>query len=580
MGLASSQARLLSLTSRQHAIEGTAQRLLSEKLRLSNQSDDAYQKYMNVLDETTLKTLFVNNVGEKSWIAGNINNLMRLNAPDDTSGTPFFVQDLTSGKLYVPQDIADSYDDYLNLSASTIPVGHEYTEAMKFATIFGVKYEKIDLNEDILKAYNNALANDWDKALTDNQFETYLRQQTKDKEINNKSSVLLNIVNCKDSEKGYYDVDDSKNTIGEYFERNAKELLDLETVQELLKGQQIVGNDYNTNVALINKAIEITSSVKASKVPESITKTTSGTSNSQNGGEGARNFTYTQSYKTTEILAIVGEKEYIKYKDGTDEFTGSDKFEIMLNGGQTITKGTTTIEYTYPTTGYTVDPVPCTDKPIDDIIVDIYDSETTTLISKYEGAENLGDALKELFRTLSVTDGLAKGYLESIGKTENDVATYHKYKAIKSNYDSYKPVYEYRPTNRVQATYYENLFKIISAAGGCIGVNDTTANNETWVNNMIKNASVILTTWDNDTESLSKTSAALHTDVQEVADKRKIEQAEQEYDAIMTFINSKDLNFDNRLTQLETERSAIKTEVDAIKKVMDDNVKTYFKAFS
>ncbi len=562
MGLASSQARLLSLTSRQHAIEGTAQRLLSEKLRLSNQSDDAYQKYMNVLDETTLKTLFVNNVGEKSWIAGNINNLMRLNAPDDTSGTPFFVQDLTSGKLYVPQDIADSYDDYLNLSANTIPVGHEYTEAMKFATIFGVEYEKIDLNEDILKAYDNALANGWDKALTDDQFKTYLNNKNKDNEIQAIANNLLNIVPSK-NEKGIYKVFNDNNAMS--FEFYAKQLMSSSFVEEVMNTKKIAGNDYSTNIQVFEAAINHYNSEKTI-VPEIKYYMFDGTEANSTDG-----YAFYQTHSTNNITVKSGENEYIKYTDGTEEFSKSDHFNMMLNGGVANWSGTATLYFVINDTEYGT-------KELNET-TNIYDSETNTLISKYEGATNLGDSLNMILKDLNKSY-FSNKYLESIGKTENDVATYHKFKAIKSNYDSYKPVYEYRPTNRVQATYYENLFKIISAAGGCIGVNDTTANNETWVNNMIKNASVILTTWDNDTESLSKTSAALHTDVQEVADKRKIEQAEQEYDAIMTFINSKDLNFDNRLTQLETERSAIKTEVDAIKKVMDDNVKTYFKAFS
>ena len=103
MGLASSQARLLSLTSRQHTIEANAQRLMSEKMRLSNSSDAVYQKYMNALDETALKTRQTNDVGETSWIDGSINNLMRYNASDDTSGTVLYVQDMDSGKLYVPK---------------------------------------------------------------------------------------------------------------------------------------------------------------------------------------------------------------------------------------------------------------------------------------------------------------------------------------------------------------------------------------------------------------------------------------------------------------------------------------------
>ena len=50
MGLSSSQARLLTLTSRQHAIEYKAQKLEAEKLQLANDSDQVYNTYLSRLD--------------------------------------------------------------------------------------------------------------------------------------------------------------------------------------------------------------------------------------------------------------------------------------------------------------------------------------------------------------------------------------------------------------------------------------------------------------------------------------------------------------------------------------------------
>ncbi len=50
MGLSASQARLLTLTSRQHAIEYKAQKLEAEKLQLANDSDQVYNTYLQRLD--------------------------------------------------------------------------------------------------------------------------------------------------------------------------------------------------------------------------------------------------------------------------------------------------------------------------------------------------------------------------------------------------------------------------------------------------------------------------------------------------------------------------------------------------
>ena len=110
MGLSSSQARLLTLTNRQHAIELNAQRIHSDKLRLANDSDRVYQNYINALDETQLMTKRADASGKTTWINGSINNLMRYGSDGLSSGTTFYVQDLATGKLYVPKALGEAYD--------------------------------------------------------------------------------------------------------------------------------------------------------------------------------------------------------------------------------------------------------------------------------------------------------------------------------------------------------------------------------------------------------------------------------------------------------------------------------------
>ena len=54
MGMSSSQARLLTLTSRLHSIEISAQKIEAEKLRLANDSNRVYENYLNKLEQTKL----------------------------------------------------------------------------------------------------------------------------------------------------------------------------------------------------------------------------------------------------------------------------------------------------------------------------------------------------------------------------------------------------------------------------------------------------------------------------------------------------------------------------------------------
>lgn len=564
MGLASSQARLLSLTSRQHTVEVNAQRLLSDKMRLSNDSDAAYQQYMNALENTALKARQLNDVGETSWIDGSINNLMRYNAADNTTGTVFLVQDLDSSKLYVPQDVLNKYNNY---TAATVPTGHEYTDAMKFATMFGVEYRREDRNEDILIEYNKAVASGWNNALTLEQYTQYTTETTKDDQIQTNAKNLLGMI--PGLTNGTYKSTKSQGALIVNYETFALELLNNPYIKDSYPQQ---------NLDLIQKSLDILKTIdpqipKARTEKEEVTEEYDGPEIPE--GVEFEFFDTQYSYETKKLYATkTGETDpYVNYTDGTDSLNDNDKFELMLNGGSLKWEGTEIKEYKLWKIIKTEKEI--TDRPA----VDVYDAEALSLLG-LNGATNMGDALTTVLNDMATTTHYGNNLLETWDKSYEDVVHYRKFQGIKSAYDMYQPDYEYIPSNKYNATYYENLFKSIEAAGGAIGVSEEQAKNTTWVENMIKNAKVILTTWDANEETLSRTSPALHVDVKEVSDDRKVAQAESDYEAEMAFINEKDTKIDNILNKLETERTTIKTEIDGIQKVMQDNVSNNFKVFS
>jgi hypothetical protein len=67
--------------------------------------------------------------------------------------------------------------------------------------------------------------------------------------------------------------------------------------------------------------------------------------------------------------------------------------------------------------------------------------------------------------------------------------------------------------------------------------------------------------------------------ISEADDKRQLAKAEAEYDYTMANIQSKDKRFDLQLKGIETEHSAIQTEIDSVKKVIDKNIEKSFKIF-
>ena len=70
------------------------------------------------------------------------------------------------------------------------------------------------------------------------------------------------------------------------------------------------------------------------------------------------------------------------------------------------------------------------------------------------------------------------------------------------------------------------------------------------------------------------------TDIVEVEDELAITRAEVKYNQAMREIQAKDKEYDNDIKKLDTEHNALQTEYDSIKSVMDKNMERSFKAFS
>ncbi len=107
MGMAASQARLLTITARMHDIEYQAQSIQNAKVALATQSDEVYQEYLEALDAQTLTV--------KDWqgnvIAATFNNLCGINAVD-SSYQYALMND--KGQLIVSADIAKAYNAYMS----------------------------------------------------------------------------------------------------------------------------------------------------------------------------------------------------------------------------------------------------------------------------------------------------------------------------------------------------------------------------------------------------------------------------------------------------------------------------------
>ena len=132
--------------------------------------------------------------------------------------------------------------------------------------------------------------------------------------------------------------------------------------------------------------------------------------------------------------------------------------------------------------------------------------------------------------------------------------------------------------------FYVNLFEEIQASGGCQLIDpqyESGSEGNEWLNNMVSSGRVLIDVYE-DKKGWTETSVATSTNanyLQEVQDEADLKKAEAKYEYELGIINQKDSKFDRDLSKLETERNAMKTEMDAVKQVRNDNEERTFGIF-
>ena len=139
--------------------------------------------------------------------------------------------------------------------------------------------------------------------------------------------------------------------------------------------------------------------------------------------------------------------------------------------------------------------------------------------------------------------------------------------------------------------YYVSIYNQIEQCGGCASIEEYAgdpANDSEWLQNMIQSGqfTIELVEQDRNTGDVDMSSTSPSSDTflsltpTTTIDKRALAKAEAEYEHTLKQIDKKDKMFDLELSKLETERSALTTEYDSVKKVIQDNVERTFGIFS
>ena len=247
------------------------------------------------------------------------------------------------------------------------------------------------------------------------------------------------------------------------------------------------------------------------------------------------------------------------------------------------------------------------------------DSAEESIYNKYaaedETLQNYYDAMTDCLNECSEATGLEFTCKEDI---QNNMTTYPEFKDTLSELQEKYNNAEFAFRNRLYSlhaeeiyteadgditdynqedfNYYVQLYKKIQAAGGnCISIEDydetgdgDVANNSDWLQNMIKCGKITIDTvkYDNKSGKVSYSATSPSTDsylsytTTTSIDKTALAKAEAEYEHATKEIDAKDKKYDMDLSKLETERTALTTEYESVKKVISDNIERTFGIFS
>ena len=113
MGLSSSQARLLHLTSRMHQIEYKAAKLEAEKLRMANESQKAYDEYLNALESTKVQYKFLQQDGSIGYNDASYYSLCMYGGG---ASDQFALLNPDTDEIYLTQTVKNAYEQSADAS--------------------------------------------------------------------------------------------------------------------------------------------------------------------------------------------------------------------------------------------------------------------------------------------------------------------------------------------------------------------------------------------------------------------------------------------------------------------------------
>ena len=640
MGMSSSQARLLTLTSRLHSIEISAQKIEAEKLRLANDSNRVYENYLNKLEQTKLVASVLADNGSMTDIELTANVIYNYKTLQNQ-----YTLITKDDKMLITESISNNYKNTDSLSS--------FLNAYGLATNVSQTIHHEDPNptyENQKQNYENALKN-WEKSCTniDDNYKADYNAWLLEKAAYEESLSEFNKKHeqwIKDHEKwvpAEPDPDDqtqpwwtttADDSLATKFESagsscysSAKDgyvgcyahvlahIIDFSDGKGKGDGENPNSSWYDGTNNLITTTIGTTQQILSSDI------TNAGMNSESNNTTMAEVSVKLDDEAKLKPKIATGEtcnvnassSDYEKLVSKWDYRTGQLKStKQWAKDLYYVCKNTTSVN------GYNADDFTGTvvkfqealKNSLTEFNQNIYDNYHKQWVDSEPQEPTFNGTLRdkptkppyppkpkeedyinanptiprdEVLNHTSFTDkDKAQWYInlwyrmEGLNETPKVAVTQVKDDAT----NTIKEVYSVTNINKSNTTYSTNPDWNVQENDNYIVIPDNKIDDPQWLRNAVVEGYVLIQEFDKENNKFFDTSVSVTTKINEIKDEKGVKKAEAEYEADMKKIDKKDRQYDTELAACETERNAIKEEVDTLKTVAKENVDRTFKLFS
>ena len=630
MGMAASQARLLSITARLTNNENSGQSISYSKQRLADQTQQITNEYNEALSATKLTVLTGFNGADASYTDISYN---LMTGPEMASNVKQYVVTDTKGRVLVTETLAEKYEQskgnynqfLANLGYSqadiTVQKDSDDEEAKKqaeqqiheawdayFSTVginlgdnehdFGFSWtETVDAqgNYAIGQGYAGYMRTDENGNPVDKDGNLAYLTNEDGKFVDSagnvvKEDIYTDETQYANNQKNYYDEFGdliSKDIYSETIENNANgytKVYYYESGTEVPKDAYADESQYADDTKYVKRyyqngvLVDFDNDTKDGYKKETLEKF-------------QKDSSYTYKYLTIDDSKVVPYDSYsedvknnsnykYKYFNGDTEIA-YDAYSENITGNPNFTYKYVADGKEIPYDGYSKDAYSQMAIDTSKVVYDPINYEGTTDEQRelYDYAMSLTEAY------LRVNEGANKNFnvtydmslVQSASNSEN--ASMIKYYQNIFNKMQSCGYFTYTTTAAKAAADPEHYIYAYIGTGTAVNVQKSPLKDNTAFEKALREGTLRLEYYSTTDKEFVSTTISEDTCIQEVADERAIAQAESKYNQDMTDLENKDKKLDLELKKLDTEHSALQTEYDSIKNVVDKNVENSFKTF-